>query len=147
MSGNLHQLPSNQSPGPGDNFIVQVEITINANSQGQFGIDFQPQSDNAQEFVAYLLDPSGRWTFNGYNASGNRKSTLYSAQLPPPLSVPTKLTLDIRVVGTSYAFFINGQDTTGSGSTGSQYRNPIVGLAVDTNANITFSKFAIYALA
>lgn len=146
VTANLDQLPGNQSPGPGENFIVQVQITINANAQGAFGIAFRPQGNNAQVNVVYLLDSSNQWSLNGYDTSGNRQSTLHSAPLPPSLSVPTKLTLDIRVVGTDYSFFINGQDTKGSGSTGSQYRNPIVGLAVDTNANVTFSNFAVYAL-
>jgi hypothetical protein len=57
------------------------------------------------------------------------------------------LTIDIRVEGTNYAFYVNGVDTTGRATTGTQFISKIVGLAVDTNANVTFSNFAIYALA
>ncbi len=146
---NLDKLAGDQMSWPGQNFIVQVQVNINANSSGAFGIDFQPQtSDNSQEYFAYMLNASGQWTFNHYDAQGDVMDSLVSEQLPPPFSISTttKLTIDIRVTGTDYAFFINGTDTTGSAETGPQYISKIVGLAVDTNTNVTFSNFAIYAL-
>jgi serine/threonine protein kinase len=140
---NLDQLPDNQSPWPRQDFIVQVDVTINPNSQGAFGIDFQP-NDKSQGYFAYLLDQSGNWAFKHYDTQGNVIDTLVPGQLLSP--VPMKLTLDIRIVGTEYHFFVNGRDTQGHAAIGSQYIKKIVGLAVDTNADITFSNLAIYAL-
>ncbi len=142
---NLGQLGGDQSPWPGQNFIVQVQVTVNPHSYGAFGIDFLPEtSDNTQGHFAYLLSPPNDWAFNYYDRQGNLVSTLISGQLLSPVS--TKLTIDIRVEGTYYTFYINGVDTTGRAITGPQYINKIVGLAVDKNADITFSNFAIYAL-
>jgi hypothetical protein len=140
---NLDQLAGNQSPWPSQSFIVQ--ITINSNSDGAFGIDFQPETgDNPPGYFAYLLSPPHNWAFNYYTPQGNLSGTLIAAPLFSPVS--TKFTLDIRVEGTSYTFYINGVDTTGLAITGSQFINKTVGLAVDANADITFSNFAIYAL-
>jgi serine/threonine protein kinase len=142
MIANLEQLPANQAPWPGQNFVVQVQVTINPNSQGAFGINFQPDN-NSQEHFAYLLNPSsGNWIFNHYNAQS--MNTVVPGKLLAP--VTTQLTITIRVEGTNYRFYVNGQDTTGFAQTGSQYINKIAGLAVDANANVTFSNFAIYAL-
>jgi serine/threonine protein kinase len=142
---NLDQLAGNQSPWPSQSFIVQVQVTVNPNSHGLFGIDFFPQtSDGSQGYFAYLLDQSGNWTFNHYDTQGNVMDTLISEKLLS--SVSTTLTIDIRVEGTNYAFYVNGIDTTGRASTGSQFISKIVGLAVDANANVTFSNLAIYAL-
>jgi hypothetical protein len=139
---NLDQLVGNQSSWPRQDFVVQVDVTINPNSQGAFGIDFQP-NDKSQGYFAYLLDQSGIWAFKHYNTQGNVVDTLVPGKLSP---VSTKLTLDIRVVGTQYQFFVNGKDTQGHAAIGSQYINKIAGLAVDANADVTFSNFAIYAL-
>ncbi len=142
---NLDQLSGNQSPWPSQNFIVQVQVTVSPNSHGVFGIGFIPQtSDGSLGYFAYLLDPSGNWSFNHYDAQGNVMDTLVSGHLLS--SVSTKLTIDVRVEGTNYAFYVNGVDTTGRAATGSQFISKIVGLAVDANANVTFSNFAIYAL-
>jgi hypothetical protein len=138
---NLDQLGGNQSPWPGQNFIVQMQA--NVNSQGAFGIDFLP--DNAQGYFAYLVvPPDNYWAFNYYTSEGAIVSTLVSGPLPSSMS--TQLTVDVRVEGTVYSFYINGVDTTGLAVTGSQYINKIAGLAVDARADITFSNFAIYAL-
>lgn len=144
---NLNQLPTNQYPGLGENFIVQVQININANSQGTFGVDLAPQTDNnAQQYFAYMLNGSGTiHTFNQYDNQGNVLNTVMTTGQPIS-SVSIPLTLDIRVTGTSYAFFINGKDTADRAETGSQYIDRIIGLAVDANANVTFSNFAIYTL-
>jgi serine/threonine protein kinase len=138
---NLEQLPTNQAPWSGQNFVVQVQVTINPNSHGTFGINFQ-SDNNSQEHFAYLLDPPDNWTFNHYNAQN--MNTVISGRLLS--SVSTQLTIDIRVEGTNYKFYVNGRDTTGVAQTGPQYINKIVGLAVDANANVTFSNFAVYAL-
>ena len=142
---NLDQLSGNQSPWPSQNFIVQVQVTIDPNSQGAFGIDFPSLTgNNSQEYFAYLLDQSGNWSFNGYDTQGHLMNSLVSGHLLSSLS--TSLTIDIRVEGTNYAFYVNGVDTTGTASTGSQYANKIVGLAVDANSKATFSNFAVYSL-
>jgi hypothetical protein len=134
-----------RSAWPGQSFIVQVQVTMNPDSQSAFGIDFQPQiGDTPQEYFAYMLSPSGNWSFSHYDAEGNLLNTLISGQLLSPIS--TKLTIDIRVEGTEYAFFVDGADTTGRASIGSQFINKIAGLAVDTNSDLTFSNFAVYAL-
>jgi hypothetical protein len=142
---NLDQLGRNRSPWPGQNFIVQVQVSISNNSPGAFGIDFQPQAgDNSPVYFAYLLSPADDWSFSYYNTQKDIRNTLIAAQLLS--SAPTKLTIDIRVEGTYYSFYINGVDTTGRAVTGSQYIDKIVGLAVDANADVTFSNLAIYAL-
>ena len=144
---NLDRLPGNQSPGSEQNFIVQVQVTIHAHSHGAFGIDFLPHaSDNSQGYFAYLLDQSGGRTFNRYDNQGNVVDTLASGQPPPSVSTNPKLTLDIRVTGTRYAFYINGVDTIDRAETGPQYVNRIIGLTVGPQADVTFSNFAIYAL-
>jgi serine/threonine protein kinase len=145
-SANLDKLAGNQTPWPSQNFIAQVQISMNPNNHDSaFGIDFQPQaSDGSQGYFAYLLNTAGAWTFNHYDNQGNIMDTLVNGQLSSPVS--TTFTLDIRVEGTSYAIYINGVDTIGRAETGSQYTDKIVGLAVDTNADVTFSNFAIYAL-
>jgi serine/threonine protein kinase len=143
---NLDQLAGKQSPWPSQSFIVQVQVTVNPNSHGVFGVDFLPQtSDSSQGYFAFLLDQSGSWNFSHYDTQGNARDTLVAGNLLS--SVSTKLTIDIRVEGTNYAFYVNGVDTTGRATTGTQFISKIVGLAVDTNANVTFSNFAIYALA
>jgi serine/threonine protein kinase len=145
---NLDRLLGNQSPSSNQNFIVQVQVTINSDSHGAFGIDFLPQTgDNSGGYFAYLLDQSGGRTFNHYDDQGNVRDTLLpSGQPPTSVSTNTKLTLDIRVTGTGYAFYINGNDTIDRAETGSQYANRIIGLAVGPQADVTFSNFAIYAL-
>ncbi len=145
---NLDRLPGNQSSASDQNFIVQVQVTINSNSHGAFGIDFLPHAgDNSQGYFAYLLDQSGGRTFNRYDNQGNVLDTLLpSGQSSPSASTNTKLTLNIRVTGTRYAFYINGVDTIDRAETGSQYVNRIVGLTVGPQADVTFSNFAIYAL-
>jgi hypothetical protein len=141
---NLDQLGGNQSPWPSQSFIVQMQVTINPNSAGAFGIDFQPETDdNTPGYFAYLLSPPSNWAFS-YCTQGIPTSTLIAAPLLSPVS--TKFTLDIRVEGTSYAFYINGTDTTGLAVTGPQFINKIVGLVVGADADITFSNLAIYAL-
>ena len=105
---NLDQLTGNHFPWPSQNFIVQVEVTIDPNAHGAFGIAFQPQT-NSQEYFAYLLNPSGNWTFSHYDASSNVIDQLVPGQLLS--SVSTKLTIDIRVEGTNYSFYVNGKDT------------------------------------
>jgi len=140
----LDQLGGNLSSWPSQSFIVQVQITINSNSQGAFGIDFRPQTgDNTQGFLAYLLHPPSSWTFGHYDASGNFQNTLVSEGLPSP--TPTKFILDIRVDGAGYAFFINGFDNQDRAATDAQGAK-VIGLVVDTNADVTFSNLAIYAL-
>jgi serine/threonine protein kinase len=145
---NLDRLPGNQSPESDQNFIVQVQVTIHSNSHGAFGIDFLPHaSGNSQGYFAYLLDQSGGRTFNRYDNQGNVVDRLLpSGQSSPSVSTNTKLTLDIRVTGTRYAFYINGVDTVDRAETGSQYVNRIIGLTVGPQADVTFSNFAIYAL-
>jgi serine/threonine protein kinase len=143
---NLDQLAGNQSPWSCQNCIVQVQVTVNPNSQGAFGIDFQTDGGtNAQEYFAYVLNPPNNWAFNYYNTPGGFTNTLIAAQLLS--SVSRQFTIDVRVEGTFYTFFVNGVDTTGRATTGSQYGNKIVGLAVDANTDITFSNLAIFALA
>jgi serine/threonine protein kinase len=142
---NLEQLGGNQASWPGQNFIVQVQVSISQNSSGAFGIDFQPQaSDNSPVYFAYLLSPSDDWSFSYYNTQKNITNTLIASQLLS--SAPTKLTIDIRVEGTYYSFYVNGTDTTGRAVTGTQYIDKIIGLAADANADVTFSNLAIYAL-
>jgi serine/threonine protein kinase len=140
---NLDHLAGNQSPWPRQDFIAQVDVTINPNSQGAFGIAFQP-NDKSQGYFAYMLDQSGNWAFKHYDTQGNVIDTLVPGKLLSP--VHTKLTLDIRVVGTKYQFFLDGKYTEGNADIGPQYINKIAGLAVDTNADVTFSNLAIYAL-
>jgi hypothetical protein len=138
-------MAGDKSAWPSQSFVAQVQVTINPDSQGAFGIDFQPQTgDNPQEYFAYMLSPSGNWSFSHYNAQGNLLDTLVSGQLLSPVS--TKLTIAIRAEGTEYAFYVNGVDTTGRASIGTQFVTKIAGLAVDANTDVTFSNFAIYAL-
>ena len=137
---NLDQLGGNQAPWPGQNFIVQMQATIN--SQGAFGIDFQ--SDAGGYFAYLVVPPDNYWAFNYYTSQGTFAGTLISGPLPS--SISTQLTVDVRVEVTAYSFYINGVDTTGFAVTGSQYINKIAGLAVDARADITFANFAIYAL-
>src|SRR5262249_53232555 len=120
---NLDQLGGTQATWPGQSFIIQIQVTINPNSAGTFGIDFQPD-DNTTGYFAYLLSPPRNWAFKHYTTQGDLTNTLIAAPLLS--SVSTTFTLDILVDATSYTFYIDGVDTTGRAVTGSQFINKIV---------------------
>jgi len=135
---NIDRLAGNQHPWPSQNYIVQV--TINQNSKGDFGIDFQ--HDRTQGYLAYLINSSGHWTFDRYDPQGNVKYEFPSGTS----SVATQLTLDIVVQGTKYTFYVNGATHNDSADTMTSYGDQFAGLAIGANADVTFSNFAIYAL-
>ena len=150
-AANLEQWNGSQASWPSQNAIVQVQVTFHAN-QGSFGISFQPFNNGSSmgEYFTYQLNLSGDWSFNHYGSAGNLQGSLVSGnvftEVPNKINLHNTFTLDIKVQGTQYNFYINGIDTTGNASTGDQYSNKIVGLVVEGHADVTFSNFAVYNL-
>lgn len=138
----LSGLPRGQTV-PAD-YVLQVQVTINPNSHGRFGIFLRNQTGSQPGWYAYLLDPSGSgtWTFYAYNNGDGQADQLatFSAQG----STSGTITVDVVVQGNTFTLYTNGTQD-GYASSGS-YTAGSLGLAVEPGADISFKNLAIYAL-
>lgn len=139
-----------------DNYVVQVQATINSNS-GAFGILFfvQSRSDAADPgtVMASFDFGTGQGGINQYSRVTDQNATFSNTKygpipLPSGVGQPGQtVTLDVQVNsddGSANAL-VNGN--TGYPNTANTLHptGGTIGLAVDPGANITFKDLAIYA--
>jgi hypothetical protein len=138
----LNKLPQGKVM-PGD-YVLQVEITVNASSTGEFGVFVRNQpGDQAQGTYSILLAPPNTWRAYEYDNAGGSTTTLV-----PGINTQTSLTgtftLDVLVQGNTYTLFINGgQEGYAQSST---YLTGNVGLATNAGANVSFKNLEVFAL-
>jgi serine/threonine protein kinase len=137
----LNTLPSGQSI-PND-YILQVQVRQGPHSHGAFGILFRNQP-NAASMGAYAfwLYPNNSWSSNVYDEITRTETELYRHQTLGQLN--GVVTIDIRVHGDTFNLFVNGREQ--GYATSGKYPSGTIGLAVNPEANVFFSNFALYAL-
>lgn len=136
----LTGLPNGQQT-PND-YIIQVQATVNPDSHGNFGVFFRNQPGSQQGTYSFMLSPGGSWTAYVYDNVTGQGHSLYGYHMQGALN--GTVTIDIMVQGNRYNFYVNGilQGYVIS----NQYPSGSIGLAADSGADISFKNLALYAL-
>ena len=136
----LDKLPGSQSIP--DNYVLQVQVTMNSGTHGDFGVFFRNQSGSSTGAFAFLLNTTGTWKGNSYDNRTGTASTFVS--LPVQGKMDRTFTLDIVVQDSTYTLYFNGvrQGNTESG----QYLSGNLGLVTDSGTSVSFKNLAIYVL-
>jgi hypothetical protein len=136
----LDKLPNGQSIP--DNYILQVQVSTDTNTHGDFGVFFRHQPGSPTGAYAFLLNTAGIWKGNLYDQRNGTVNTPVSLQVQGNMA--GTFTLDIAVQGTSYNLYLNGkwQGTIESG----QYASGNIGLVADAGTSVSFKNLVIYAL-
>jgi serine/threonine protein kinase len=138
----LEKLPPGKTM-PSD-YVLQVQITVNAGSNGDFGVFVRDQPGEKQQATyAILLAPPSTWRAYEYQNNAGSPRALVSG-IPTQVQLTGTFTIDVLVQGDTYTLFINGgqQGNVQSGV----YPTGNIGLAADAGANITFKNLEVYAL-
>jgi hypothetical protein len=126
---------------PGD-YVLQVEITVNAGSTGEFGV-FVRNQPGTQGTYSILLAPPNTWRAYEYdNASGATTTLVQGINTQTPLT--GTFTIDVLVQGNTYTLFINGNQQGYAQS--DTYPTGNVGLATNAGANVSFKNLEVFAL-
>jgi len=138
----LDSMPGKQMP---DNFVLQVQIDMNAGSHGQFGLFFRNQpGTQPQGAYSFILDSAANTdSFYVYDNTTGTASPLFSS-LPLQTKMSDLVTIDIVVRGSNFSFYVNGTDA-GHGES-SHYQGGTIGLAAYPGADVTFKNLALYTL-
>jgi serine/threonine protein kinase len=131
-----------------NDYIVQVETQATSTSQGEFGVLFRNQvnanasSQRHNGAYAFLVSPDGTWHVFVYDDATGAPASIASSHTTVPINGP--LTIDIKVQGNTFTFYLNGQKQ-GAAISGT-YATGTIGLAVSTDADVFFKNFALYEL-
>jgi hypothetical protein len=136
----LTGLPGGQQT-PND-YIIQVQATVNPGSHGNFGVFFRNQPGNQQGTYSFMLSPSGSWTAYVYDNVTGKGHSLYGYQVQGTIN--GTVTIDIIVKGDRYTFYVNG--VLQGYAQSNQYLSGTIGLAADSGADVSFKNLALYAL-
>ncbi len=136
----LDKLASGQSVP--DNYVLQVQVSTNASTQGNFGVFFRNQPGSPTGAFAFLLNTAGTWEGNLYNQSNGTVSTPVSLKVQGTMA--KTFTLDIVVQDSTYNLYFNGkwQGTTESG----QYASGNLGLVAQGGTSVSFKNLVVYAI-
>ncbi|GCE12712.1 serine/threonine-protein kinase [Tengunoibacter tsumagoiensis] len=141
----LSNLPQQQKIP--ENFVLQVQVTVNPGSHGQFGVYFhnQPGEQN-QGAYSYLVNPEARTsqTYTYADDTGSARGLSTSYPFNPPQTDSSTITIEVIVSNGVYNCYIN-QNWQGY-ATSDQYKGGDIGLAADAGTNVTFKNLAIYTL-
>jgi serine/threonine protein kinase len=126
-----------------DDYILQVQVRQNPDSQGSFGVFFRNQPGALhQGTFSFLLSPPGTWQAYFYDDVTGHATLLSTGQTS--ISPGISMTFDIVVHAETFTFYLNGLK---QGTAQSQlYPSGTVGLAVDVGADALFSNLALYRL-
>jgi len=135
----LDKLPNGQSVP--DNYVLQVQVSTSAGTQGNFGVFFRNQPGSPTGAYAFLLNTGGTWEGNLYDQRSGSVNTPVSLKVQGKMA--ETFTVDVVVQGSTYNFYFNGkwQGTTES----AQYTSGNLGLVADSGTSVTFKNLAIYA--
>jgi serine/threonine protein kinase len=135
----LNKLPNGQSVP--DNYVLQVQVTTSAGTQGNFGVLFRNQPGSPTGGYGFLLNTGGTWEGNLYDQGNGAVNTAVSLKVQGKMT--ETFTLDIVVQGSTYNFYFNGK---WQGNTESaQYTDGNLGLVADSGTSVTFKNLVIYA--
>lgn len=137
----LDKIPGTQLP---NNYIVQVQVDVNANPTGSFGVFFLTQPGSAPlNSYAFLVNSSGSWNFDSLDDTAGGVTPL-ATQQPLEDRVAGTLTIDVVVQSGEFTFYVNGHHAGVGGS--ARYTSGNVGLAVSGGSQVSFKNLAVYAL-
>ncbi|GHO42874.1 serine/threonine-protein kinase [Ktedonospora formicarum] len=132
----LTGLPKNQSL-PND-YVIQIETV---QTSGEYGIVYRTLPDTNQNNVLMLADAS--WHSDTYDTSWNIQGSPL-ANGPGIGNANGKHTINVRVQGESYTYFVDG---TNWGSAGNGVpTQPMIGILIPAGSHITIKNFQIFAL-
>ncbi len=135
----LNMLPTKQAIP--DNYILQVTVTPNANSRGNFGIFFRNQT-SSQGAYSFMLTPAGLAIAYVYTTDG-QESTLWQRPITDvPLNEP--IVVDVVVSGNQFHLYLNGKAELNAQT--NTYATGTVGFAVNAYADVAYKDFALYAM-
>jgi serine/threonine protein kinase len=128
---------------PGD-YVLQVQITVNPNSAGEFGVFVRNQpGSQTQGTYSILLAPPNTWRAYEYDNTSGAPTTLVAGINTQAPLIGT-FTIDVLVQGSTYTLFINGNQE-GYAQSGT-YMTGNVGLAIDTGANVSFKNLEVFTI-
>ncbi|HLI08239.1 MAG TPA: protein kinase [Ktedonobacteraceae bacterium] len=137
----LDALPDNY--GIPTNYVLQVQVSQGVGSKGKFGVFFRNQPGNNEGAFSFLLDPSSK-TWSAYSYNNQTGVATPFATGPVTVSLKGLLTIDVVVNGTTFTFYVNGQNQGYAVS--DAYPSGTLGLASDVGADVFFKNLAIYTL-
>ncbi len=138
----LDKLPQGKTM-PAD-YVLQVQVTVNAASTGNFGVFVRNQpGQQAQGTYSVLLAPPNTWKMYEYQNSSGAATALVQG-IPTQATLTGTFTIDVLVQGDTYTLFINGSQE-GYAQSGT-YMTGNIGLAVDAGADVSFKNLEVFAL-
>jgi serine/threonine protein kinase len=135
----LTQLPAKAYPS---NYIVQVQLQQEQNSNNDFGVYFRNQPGQQQGVYTFLIHPDGTWNAYVYDNTTGNPTRLTGGNLNIG-NTHTAVTLTIVVNGSQFTFYANNK-LLGS-INDSTYVSGTAGIAVDQGASVLASNFVLYA--
>jgi len=141
----LNALPNIPPTFPNNNVAEVTAQSIGPNPRTPFGILLRVPAvhGDSDTFGGYgfLIDRTGRWQFNRYNADGTR-DTLAIGQWSEPLT--GAVTLDVTMGGPHFSLYLNGMFVTTQYDP--TYASGTFALAVGPGGTVAFSDLGIYKL-
>lgn len=125
------------------NYIIQVQVSVNLQSQSEFGIFFRNQPGAQQGAYSFLLSSSGYWRASTYDNQSGNSSVLYGQQVTQA-QLETTNTIDIVVQGNTFTFYLNHYRQGDAIS--NQYTRGAIGLAASAGSSVSFKNLSIYTL-
>lgn len=125
-----------------DNYVIQVQATVDPSSSGDFGVFFRYQPAAPPGSYAFLVNATNSWKANIYQSGTGEVHTFFSSSVQG--KVEGTITIDIVVQDDKFNFYVNHvyQGYTLSGA----YTGGVIGLAADAGTTVSFKNLAIYAL-
>ncbi len=135
----LTAIPNGTYPS---DYVVEAQIQP-LTSSSNYGIYFRNQPSSEQGVYTFFIHPDGTWDAYIYSNTGGTQSPMASGKIP---AGPNKsLTMTVVVMGSQFAFYINGQPV--GHVQDMVYDTGTVGIAVDAGGTVLVKSFSLYAIA
>lgn len=127
-----------------NNYIVQVQVRVRPDSQGDFGVFFLTQSGSTPTTFAWMINPStNSWQAKYYtNASSAANQVLTSGPITNKMNA--LVTIDVATQGNGTVLYVDGARIGGTAGLG--LHSGTFGLAADPGADVSFKNVAVYSL-
>jgi hypothetical protein len=124
------------------NYVVEAQLQEDTSSQADFGLYFRNQPGDAQGIYTFLIHPDGSW--GSYVYDNNTGAPTQISTGSAGVYAHAQITLDVVVNGSSYTFYVNGQQVGQAHDT--TYQSGTAGVVIDAGGTIAVSSFALYML-
>jgi serine/threonine protein kinase len=131
----LATLPGQAYPA---DYVVQVQLRQDVNSNNDFGLYFRNQPGQQQGAYTFLIHPDGTWNAYVYDNNTGAATQLSGGYAG---NAHALLTLAVVAKGQQFSFYVNGK-LLGSVND-AHYTNGTAGIAVDQGTHVTVGSFTL----